>query len=176
MACRAPFRTADGYLCALIYNDKQWRAFFAALGEPQRYDADPRLANISVRTNHMAALNAMLGECFATRTTAEWLALLEAADIPAMPLHTLESLCADPHLAAVGALTRMEHPSEGSVRVPGPATQWSETPPTIRRPSPRLGEHSAELLAQLGYPAEEIARMAQAGVTTLADSTDALAD
>jgi len=166
---RQPFRTADGHLCALIYNDKQWRAFFAALGEPERFAADPRLANISVRTHNMAALNAMLAGIFATRPTAQWLALLEAADIPAMPLHTLASLCADKHLAAVEALRQLEHPTEGRLRVPGPATQWSETPPSIRRLPPRLGEHSAEILATLGYSPEDIATMAQAGVTLLAD-------
>jgi len=165
---RQPFRTADGYLCALVYNDKQWRAFCALLGEPQRFDTDPRLASLAVRTNHMPELNALLAAVFVTRTTAEWLTLLEQADIPAMPLHDLDTLLADPHLQAVDQVRELDHPSEGRIRVPGPATHWSETPPSIRRLPPRLGEHSAEILAAVGYSTADIAALAASGATRLA--------
>ena len=91
-----------------------------------------------------------------TRTTAEWMHLFEAADIPHAPLHDLDSLIDDPHLAAVGLLQAIEHPTEGSLRVAGPAATWSKTPPTIRHYPPRLGEHGAEILSEAGLSADEI--------------------
>jgi crotonobetainyl-CoA:carnitine CoA-transferase CaiB-like acyl-CoA transferase len=162
---RTPFPTKDGHVCALIYNDKQWRSFFNLIGDPGRFDRDPRLANIGVRTQHIGALYAEVAEVLRTRTTAEWLEALERADIPAVPLHTLESLLDDPHLKAIGYFETVEHPSEGTIRqmtVPG---TWSESKPGIRRLAPKLGQHSAEVLAEAGYSPDEIARMLAAGVT-----------
>ena len=81
---------------------------------------------------------------------ADWLAAFERADIPATPLNTLETLFDDPHLAQVGMFRWTDHPSEGRVRaMRPPAANWSATPPAIRRHAPRLGEHSAEILAEL---------------------------
>ncbi len=162
---RAPFVTKDGYVCALIYSDGQWRSFFNMLGEPARFAADPRLATIATRTQHIEALYAMVAEILRTRTTAEWLALFEQADIPAIPLHTLDSLPTDPHLTAVNYFQITEHPSEGRIREMRPASSWSESPAAIRRPAPRLGEHSAEILAEAGYSATEIATLLTQGVT-----------
>jgi crotonobetainyl-CoA:carnitine CoA-transferase CaiB-like acyl-CoA transferase len=101
----------------------------------------------------------------ATRTTAQWLELLERADIPAMRLHDLESLLADPHLEAVGFFHDAEHPSEGPIRVMDVPARWSETPPSIRRHAPRLGEHSVEVLAEAGYSRAEIDELLAAGTT-----------
>lgn len=165
---RTPYVTRDGYLCALIYNDAQWRSFFRMIGEPERFDGDPRLADLRTRTTHVDALYAMVADILRTRTTAEWLDAFERADIPAMPLHTLDSLVDDPHLAAVGYFAAREHPSEGPIREMQPATTWSESPATLRRPAPRLGEHSAEILGEAGYDSAEIAALAARRVTLLA--------
>ncbi len=162
---RRPFQTADGYVCALLYNDKHWRGFFNAIGMPEQFERDPRVANISVRTEHAQELNEMLAQHFLTRTTAQWLRLLADADIPAMPLRTLESLMDDEHLRAVGQICRIEHPSEGTIRVVGPASTWSESPPAVRRHPPRLGEHSEELLREAGYGDDAIRRLLAAGIT-----------
>ena len=162
---RTPFPTRDGYVCALIYNDKHWRSFFEMIGEPQRFDADPRLADIGSRTRHIGELYAIVADIMRTRTTAQWLELLERADIPATPLHTLDSLLEDPHLHAVGFFPRVEHPSEGPIRTLAIPGTWSESVPRLRRPAPRLGEHSAQVLAEAGYSTAEIERLAAAGVT-----------
>jgi crotonobetainyl-CoA:carnitine CoA-transferase CaiB-like acyl-CoA transferase len=162
---RVPYRTQDGYISVLAYNDKQWRSFFAAIGRPELPDADPRFADVASRTVHIDALYALIAEVFSTRTTAAWLAILDAADIPAMPLHTLDSLIDDPHLAAIGFLKTVEHPSEGPIRSIGVPTTWSETQASSGRPAPRLGEHSVEVLREAGYSAGEIDRLLADGVT-----------
>ena len=162
---RVPYRTQDGYISVLAYNDKQWRSFFAAVGRPELPDADPRFADVASRTVHTDALCALVAEVFGTRPTAEWLAILDRADIPAMPLNTLDALIDDPHLAAIGFLETMEHPSEGAIRAIGVPTRWSETQAAPGRPAPRLGEHSLEVLREAGYTAAEIERLLADGVT-----------
>ncbi len=164
---RAPFATSDGYVCALIYNDKHWRSFFRHLGREGDFDTDPRLATIAARTANTQALYGMLADILHTRTTAEWIAFFEEADIPAMRLNTLDSLMDDPHLAAVGYFQDVEHPTEGSVKQMRPSSTWSESPLSVRLPAPRLGEHSAEVLAEAGYSTDEIAALAAVGVTLL---------
>ncbi|RYZ12996.1 MAG: CoA transferase, partial [Comamonadaceae bacterium] len=165
---RRPYATLDGHLCVLIYSDRQWNSFFHLIGRADELLADPRFATIGARTRHIGELYALVGEVMAQRSSAEWTALFEAADIAVMPLHTLDSLIDDPHLRAVGFFEEVEHPSEGRLRTMRVASTWSDSPPVVTRQAPRLGEHSAELLAEAGYAADEIARMARAGVTRLA--------
>jgi crotonobetainyl-CoA:carnitine CoA-transferase CaiB-like acyl-CoA transferase len=117
------------------------------------------------RTVHIDALYALLAEILTTRPSAEWLAVLDAADIPVVPLHTLDSLIDDPHLAAIGFLQSVEHPTEGAIRSIGVPTIWSETQAAPGRPAPRLGEHSVEVLREAGYSSEAIERLVADGVT-----------
>lgn len=162
---RVPYRTKDGYICVLAYNDKQWRGFFAAIGRPDLPEGDARFSDMASRTQHIDALYALVAESLAARTTAEWLAALNAADIPAMPLHTLDSLIDDPHLAAIGFIKDEQHPTEGAIRSIGVPTVWSETPAAGWRPAPRLGEHSFEVLREAGYSDAQIGRLVAEGVT-----------
>lgn len=162
---RMPYRTKDGYVCMLPYSDKQWSAFFAAVGRPDLPQGDPRFVDMASRTRHIDALYALVAQYVAQRSTAEWLALLDAADIPAMPMHSLDALIDDPHLAAIGFLQTVEHPSEGAVRSIGSPVQWSGTPSGAWRPAPRLGEHSVEVLEAAGYSREAVAQLVAAGVT-----------
>ena len=165
---RTPFATSDGYVCALIYTDSHWRAFFTGLGQPARFAADPRLTDIGTRTAHIGELYAMIADIMRTRTSEAWLSLFEDADIPAMGLHTLASLRDDPHLAAVGYFETVEHPSEGAVIQMGHASTWSQSPPSTRRLAPRLGEHSVEVLTELGYSDAQIADLLARGITAQA--------
>lgn len=169
---RKPYATRDGHLCVLIYNDKQWQAFFALIGQPEAMRDDPRLRTMGTRTEHIHALYSMVADIMTTRTSAEWTAALEAADIPVMPMHTMESLLADPHLEAVGFFEVVDHPSEGRIRQMAVPSNWSRSQPEITQLAPRLGEHSAEVLGEAGYSCEQIAALADRGVTQLDHSTE----
>ncbi|MBL8382797.1 MAG: CoA transferase [Burkholderiales bacterium] len=164
---RRPYETRDGFVCAMIYTDRHWRAFFRALGREAEFDADPRYRDMTSRTRHIAALYAELAALLRTRTTAEWMALFIAADVPAMPLHTMESLIADPHLAATGFFAIVEHPTEGALRQMAYPSAWSDTQPQPRGAVPRLGEHSAQVLREIGYDDDRIAALAAAGATRI---------
>jgi crotonobetainyl-CoA:carnitine CoA-transferase CaiB-like acyl-CoA transferase len=163
---RNPYKTRDGYLCLLIYNDKQWRAFFKLIGKSEaEFEQDERVNTHSNRAKHFDALYAWVAEVIATRTSAEWLKALTDADIPVMPLNSLDELLDDPHHAATGFFKVMEHPSEGTIREMDIPTTWSKSQPEIRRHAPRLGEHSAQVLREAGYSDAEINALCAAGVT-----------
>jgi len=164
---RRPFRTSDGYICALIYNDKQWRSFFESIGQPE-FLQQPRFASHAARHKHINEIYEELGRIFLGRTTAEWRKLLERADIPVMPMHTLETILDDPHLNAVGFFNNIEHPVEGSIRQMGVPSTWSVTQPEAGGPAPTLGEHSRDILSEAGYSADEIERLGQKKAVHLA--------
>ncbi|MBR1221683.1 CoA transferase [Bradyrhizobium sp. U87765 SZCCT0131] len=156
---RKPYRTSDGHLCVLIYNDKQWRSFFEAIGRLDFLE-QPRFANHAARHKHIDEIYEEIGQIFLTRTTAEWRALLETADIPVMPMHTLESILDDPHLNAVGFFKTVDHPTEGRVRQMQVPSTWSVSQPQPGGPAPTLGEHGREILRNAGFTPEEIERLA----------------
>lgn len=160
---RRPYRTSDGFICALVYNDKQWTAFFHAIGQDNEADRDPRLNSITSRTSNYDFVYGWFSDVMMTRTTADWIALFEAADIPHAPLLDLDGLIDDPHLAAVGLLQSIDHPTEGALRVAGPAATWSKTPPSIRHYPPRLGEHGDEILREAGFSGDEIKELVAEG-------------
>ena len=166
LLARRPYPTRDGHLCVLVYNDKQWKSFTDAIGRPEMMQ-DARYATQASRARHISAIYAFLAELFLTRTTSEWIELLERADIPVARLNSVGDLVADPHLAATGFFTMEAHPSEGTVRMMRTPTDWSESRPGAQRPAPRLGEHSAEVLREAGYSDDEIADLAKKGVTKL---------
>ena len=156
---RRPFETQDGYISALIYNDKHWEAFFRIIGQEEKLKTDPRFSQHTARAANVDAVYAFVADEMLKKTSAEWLRLLEEADIPVMPLHTVETLLDDPHLADVGLFQVMDHPTEGKVRVVGCPSTWSAHEPRIRRHAPALGEHTAEVLAEAGLNAAEIAAL-----------------
>jgi crotonobetainyl-CoA:carnitine CoA-transferase CaiB-like acyl-CoA transferase len=160
---RRPFRTTDGYICALIYNDQHWLRYWRARGEPERMRSDPRLANITVRTQHIDALYQELADYLATQSCAHWLQFFQAADIPVVRLHSLESLLDDPHVQSVQALRWRAHPSEGPLRSIEPAGTWSSTPPSVRRLAPALGEHTVEVLSEIGISPQQIQALISQG-------------
>ena len=164
---RNPYQTRDGHVCVLVYNDKQWKTFFTLIGQPDLMETDPRFATIGKRTENIHALYRMVAEVMLTRTTAEWLELLEQVDIPVMKMNTMESLLADEHLNAVGFFQVMDNPSEGKTRQMASGSTWSRTPPEMSRHAPRFGQHSAEVLREAGYDDTHIAALAANGVTSL---------
>ena len=154
---RRPHATADGkYICLLAYTDAQWRRLFTAAGRPELIE-DPRFKTLAARTTNSDELYALAGQLIGERPLAEWLDLAAEAELPHMPVNGLEDLPRDPHLSATGFFERHDHPTEGGLSYPGVPTFFSETPGSIRRLPPRLGEHSQEVLAEAGLNDGEVA-------------------
>jgi crotonobetainyl-CoA:carnitine CoA-transferase CaiB-like acyl-CoA transferase len=153
----------------MIYSDAQWRRFFAAIGAPERFDHDPRMASHATRTRHIDAIYAELADILATRTTAEWLELLRAADVPCAPAHTLASLRADEHLQATGFFETEQHPSEGRLTRLAAPVRFAAHDRVERRPAPRLGEHGREVLGEAGFSARDIEALVAEGALKLPD-------
>ncbi|MDH4039164.1 MAG: CoA transferase [Gammaproteobacteria bacterium] len=143
---RRPYRTRDGQISALVYNDKQWSAFVAAV---QPVWAGDHYATLEQRARQIDTVYARLAETFLERTTGEWLELLRSLDIPAAPLRSLDELFDNPHLNAVGFFETVETPN-GPVRFPGVPTWFSQTPGHVQGPAPTLGAHTQEVLEELG--------------------------
>ncbi len=162
---RRPYATRDGYICVIIYTDRHWRSYLSLTGRGDMFDTDPRLRSIGTRNDHAHELYALLSETMLTRTTAEWLTALRDADIPVTPLHSLESLVADPHLDAIGFFDIVDHPTEGRIREMAIPSRWSEAQPSVRRRAARLGEHSVEILREAGLNDARIAGMLASGAT-----------
>ncbi|MBT6278087.1 MAG: CoA transferase [Chromatiales bacterium] len=161
---RRPYPTADGYVCVLPYNNKHWRAFFTVAGRPELAD-DERFADQTSRSTHIDALYEIVAGIVQTRTSADWLETLEAADVPVMPMHTPDDLFECPHLQAVDMFPVMDHPTEGKVRHLKVPVQFSKTPGGYHRHPETLGESTREVLEAAGYSAEEIAALHESGAT-----------
>ena len=155
---RRPFKTRDGWLCVLPYTDTNWRRFFE-LAERSELAADPRFATQRGRQKNLELVLGELAKQLATRSSSEWLALLNAADIPCAAVNDLEDLLSDPHLESVDFWKIVEHPTEGKLRLPANPIELSDSPPSIRRAPPRLGEHTAEVLRSFGYDPAAIERL-----------------
>jgi crotonobetainyl-CoA:carnitine CoA-transferase CaiB-like acyl-CoA transferase len=160
---RRPYRTGDGFISVIIYNDKQWNSFFDVTGRDD-LRRDPTFATFNGRMRNIDAVYAELGRIFAARSTAEWMQLLHEADIPVMPVHDLQSLLRDPHLVATDFFPIAEHPTEGPIRSMRVAATWSESSADPSRLAPRLGEQSREILSEAGFTDEEIAELFEEGV------------
>jgi len=160
---RKPYRTKDGYVCTMIYNDRQWRNFCRAVGWPDLVSTDPRFASHATRTNHIDEILSMVADEFLKRTTAEWLDLLASADCPVTPVHTLESIFEDPHLVASNFFTSEQHPTEGQIKGMAIPVRYSATPTGARRPAPQLGADSTTILGEAGYDAARISALLESG-------------
>ncbi|WP_407146837.1 CaiB/BaiF CoA transferase family protein [Bradyrhizobium sp. ORS 86] len=166
---RRPYKTSDGYICVIVYNDKQWENFFKATGRDD-LRSNPKFATFAGRATNIDTVYAELARILLTKTTAEWNEILEQADVPVMPMHDLESLLQDPHMVATGMFPAAEHPTEGRIRSMKVSARWSETKAEPQRLAPRLGQHGEEILREMGYSTEEIAAMVRDGVTKLANN------
>jgi crotonobetainyl-CoA:carnitine CoA-transferase CaiB-like acyl-CoA transferase len=167
---RRPYKTADGYLCVIVYNDKQWASFFQATGRDD-LRRNPVFSTFAGRATNIDIIYAELARIFEARTTAEWIDLLTEADIPVMPMHDLESILQDPHLASTGFFPVVDHPSEGKIRSMKASACWSETPVKPSRLAPRLNEHGDEILREAGFSEDEIATLVRDGATLAAQQS-----
>lgn len=142
---RRPYPTRDGYIGLLPYTDKQWQRFFTLANAPQ-YLQEPRFATAAQRSRHINELYAILAELVQQRSTAEWVALLEDADIPMAPVAELEDLINDPHLKAIDFFPTAEHPTQGTIRMTDIPVRFSRTPGSIRSLAPQQDQDHEQVL------------------------------
>ncbi len=164
---RRPHRTRDGYVGVLPYTEKHWHAFFEITGR-QDLARDERFDTYANRHLNIDALYAELASIMLTRTTGEWLEVLTPAQIPAMPVNSLTDLMDDEHLKATDFWAWRDHPLHGPMRMPGIGPKFGKTPGSLRRAAPVLGQHSHEILTDLGYTGPEIDDLTEKGVTVQA--------
>ena len=143
---RRPYKTQDGHVAALVYNDKHWNAFIAAV---QPGWNSPEFATLELRAQQIGRVYGLLGETFLTRTTQEWLDLLRDLAIPVAPLRSTDELFENEHLNDIGFFEKVASPY-GEVTFPGVPTWFSASPGKVQGPAPGLGENNAEILAELG--------------------------
>ncbi len=161
------FRTKDGWVQVVIMNPDQYARFCKVLGD-DGLATDPTFATNESRLAHHDELKARIERALAGATTAEWIAQLEAAQIAVGPIYEFDEVFEDPQVKHLGLVAEIEQPGHGLARMLGFPVRASATPASIRRPAPLLGEHTAEVLGELGLPRAEIDRLAAAGVVALA--------
>ena len=152
---RRPYKTKDGFICALPYTDKHWSSFWEISGMADMA-ADVRFSDMSLRSKNIDDLYKISSKVFPTRSTSEWLELLAEADIPVGQVNTLQDLKNDPHLTQLGFFRPYEHPTEGTIEIPDTPYQYDRSSLPIRRHQPRLGEHGREVLQEIGMKEAEI--------------------
>jgi len=159
-----PIATKDGHICVSANTDAQAFALFAAIGRPELKD-DPRFNSVKARYANVRDYFSIRAEGLKQKTSAEWMEILEAADVPAGPAHTIESLLDDEHLADVGFFRRIDHPVEGPKIELNNPNRFSAGLREDQTPAPSLGQDSVAILSELGYGQGEIDAMIGAGAT-----------
>lgn len=155
---RRPYPTKDGHLCVMPYTTAQWLRFLRLIGRDD-LAADPEIVDVAGRSRRFEELYGLIAQVTPTRTTEEWVRDLAAQDIMFGRVNSPEDLLVDPHLQATDMFPCVEHPDEGTLRLIGFPVRYSRTPCRLRRLPPRLGQHTYELLLELGYGAEQIEAM-----------------
>ena len=159
-----PLATKDGYVCVSANTQAQAFALFDAIGRPE-LKTDERFSTIAARFRNVGEYFRIRAEALKEKTTAEWLEIFDASDVPAMPYHTLDSLMEDPHLKDVGLFEKVSHPTEGEIVNIGLPNKLSGGVRRDFKPAPKIGQHSLEILREIGYSDDEIGRMVEAKAT-----------
>lgn len=158
---RKPYQTKDGYIGILPYSDQQWELFFELGGRPEIMKTDERFTTYKARTANINALYELVAEVALTKTTGEWLDLLKKADIPSMKCNSILDAINDPHLRQTGFVHERQHPAIGPYIAMEHPVNFAGTPADIRIEPPVLGQHTVEVLKELGFPAADAERMAR---------------
>jgi len=161
------FRTADGYITVGATTARHWTIFCQVLGL-EHLEKDPRFATLAARKANEKVLAELIEEVTRTQPSEYWYRQFEEAGIPCGVINTIDRVVADEHLQARGFIVDLPHPTLGRVRVTGSPLHFSRTPVRLDWAGPRLGQHTAEVLAELGYGLEDVARLEAAGVISWA--------
>jgi crotonobetainyl-CoA:carnitine CoA-transferase CaiB-like acyl-CoA transferase len=161
------FETADGYITVGTISDSEWQGFCAASGRPGLAE-DPKFNTPGGRSVNATERILLMAEIIKERPTAEWLQRLDANDVPSAPVLRRNEVIANEQVLARELIVELDHPDIGRVRQPVPAARFDRTPARIQGPAPRIGEHSAAILAELGLEAAEIERLATEEIVRLA--------
>ena len=156
------FPTRDGHITIGAANQANWERLCGAIGRPDLLQ-DPRFATNAERMANLGTLIPTLEDTFAAHDTAHWLDTLEKAGVPGGPINDIADVYADPQVQARQMMVEMEHRQAGRVRNIGIPVKLSDTPAEIRRPAPTLGQHTDEVLSELGYTPAEIAALRESG-------------
>ena len=157
------FRARDKWFNVAVGNDSQFSRLAETVGAPE-LAADPRFVTNPARVEHRGELVELLSDCLRRRDAEEWLAVFREQKIPGGPINSIPEVLADPQVRARDMVVEMPHPTAGTVRLVGSPLKLSENPPVYMRHPPLLGEHTDEVLAELGYGAAEVRRLRQQGV------------
>lgn len=171
----APYQAiecADGYINLGAANTRTWQRFAHAIGRPELLER-PEYENERQRVVNRHLLTRDIEDVTSTKPRAHWLAVLEEAGVPCGPILNYAEVFNDPHIQARGMVQEMDHPVGGKVQVLGPAVKLSETPARLTRRSPLFGEHTAELMRELGYSDAEIQELSEAGAVVLGETEQA---
>jgi crotonobetainyl-CoA:carnitine CoA-transferase CaiB-like acyl-CoA transferase len=160
------YETRDGHLSVAVQTDREWQALARALERPE-WLADERFRTPALRQRNIDARLELIQDVLRTRSSAEWLARLEAEGVPCAPVLTRAQVIRHPQIADNESVWEVDHHHAGRLRQARPAALFSRTPATIARGAPRLGEHTASVLAELGLSAAEIADLRDAGTIAL---------
>lgn len=157
------FETTDGYITVGAVSDTEWEGLARALGHLEWLD-DPRFQTPAGRVKYADARLELTAAVLRTRSTAEWLARLEAEQVPCAPIHSRDAVLVDPQVRANNLIVESEHPHVGRMRQPRAAARFERTPTELRTPAPLLGEHTEMVLREIGISAEQLAELRAAGV------------
>jgi crotonobetainyl-CoA:carnitine CoA-transferase CaiB-like acyl-CoA transferase len=160
------FETKDGYITVGTISDSEWLGFCAAADRPDLAE-DRRFDTPGVRTANATERILLMAELIAERSSADWLQRLDVHDVPSAPVLRRGQVMANEQVVARELIAEFDHPGIGRVRQPKPAARFDRTPAAIRGPAPRIGEHGAVILAEIGFDPSQIDRLASEKVVRL---------